>query len=133
VFRGNTAAEEPVGGSKLKTRPHRESGEFCDSRAMDDSSKSRTEQNPPATSMPQPAGWPQHAITGTISTDKLKLAATGEKHVSCRTGLAASPCLLLALATLAERVRRRVIRWFRLTRLLDATAAAERRRRALAV
>ena len=61
MFRGNTAAEEPVGGSKLKTRPHRESGEFCDSRAMDDSSKSRTEQNPPATSMPQPAGWLQHA------------------------------------------------------------------------
>jgi len=61
VFRGNTAAEEPVGGSKLKTRPHRESGEFCGSRAMDDSSKSRTEQNPPATSMPQPAGWLQHA------------------------------------------------------------------------
>jgi hypothetical protein len=33
-------AEEPVGGSKLKTRPHKESGEFCDSRAMDDSSTS---------------------------------------------------------------------------------------------
>jgi len=29
------------------------------------------------------------------------------------------------LATVTERVRRRVIRWFRLTRLLDATAAAE--------
>jgi len=33
-------AEEPVGGGKLKTRPHKESGEFCDSRAMHDSSKS---------------------------------------------------------------------------------------------
>ena len=29
------------------------------------------------------------------------------------------------LAALTERVRRRVIRWFRLTRLLDATAAAD--------
>ena len=33
-------AEEPVGGGKLKTRPHKESGEFCDSRAIRDSSKS---------------------------------------------------------------------------------------------
>ena len=49
------------GGSTFKTRPHRESGEFRDSRAIHISSKSRTELNPPATSMPQPAGWLQHA------------------------------------------------------------------------
>jgi hypothetical protein len=29
------------------------------------------------------------------------------------------------LAALTERVRRRTIRWFRLTRLLDAAAAAD--------
>jgi len=61
LFRGSTAAGEPDGGSKLKTRSHRETGEFCDSRAIRDSSKSRMEQNPPATSMPQPAGGLQHA------------------------------------------------------------------------
>jgi hypothetical protein len=39
--------------------------------------------------------------------------------------LPARPITQVHLATLAERVRRRVIRWFRLTRLLDAAAAAD--------
>jgi hypothetical protein len=39
--------------------------------------------------------------------------------------LPARPITQADLATVTERVRRRVIRWFRLTRLLDATAAAD--------
>ena len=41
------------------------------------------------------------------------------------TFLPARPVTAADLAALTERVRRRVIRWFRLTRLLDATAAAD--------
>ena len=40
------------------------------------------------------------------------------------TFLPARPISQADLAALAERVRRRVIRWFRLARLLDAAAAA---------
>ena len=39
--------------------------------------------------------------------------------------LPARPITQADLATVTERVRRRVIRWFRLTRLLDASAAAD--------
>jgi hypothetical protein len=39
--------------------------------------------------------------------------------------LPARPITQADLATLTERVRRRVIRWFRLSRLLDAAAAAD--------
>ncbi|MFM8635700.1 MAG: transposase [Planctomycetia bacterium] len=39
--------------------------------------------------------------------------------------LPARPITHVQLAALTERVRRRVIRWFRLTRLLDAAAAAD--------
>ena len=39
--------------------------------------------------------------------------------------LPARPITQVHLPTVTERVRRRVIRWFRLTRLLDATAAAD--------
>ena len=39
--------------------------------------------------------------------------------------LPARPITHVHLAALTERVRRRVIRWFRLTRLLDAAAAAD--------
>ena len=39
--------------------------------------------------------------------------------------LPARPITQADLAVLTERVRRRVIRWFRLARLLDAAAAAE--------
>ena len=39
--------------------------------------------------------------------------------------LPARPITHVHLATLTERVRRRVIRWFRRSRLLDATAAAD--------
>ena len=38
--------------------------------------------------------------------------------------LPAQPITPAHLAPLAKRVRRRVIRWFRLTRLLDVTALA---------
>jgi len=41
--------------------------------------------------------------------------------------LPARPITQADLAALTERVRRRVIRWFRLTRLLDAAAAADMR------
>ena len=41
------------------------------------------------------------------------------------TFLQARPVTAADLAALTERVRRRVIRWFRLTRLLDAAAAAD--------
>jgi hypothetical protein len=41
------------------------------------------------------------------------------------TFLPARPVTAADLAALTERVRRRVIRWFRLTRLLDAAAAAD--------
>jgi hypothetical protein len=47
--------------------------------------------------------------------------------MTCRTGfvVAARPVTAADLAALTERVRRRVIRWFRLARLLDAAAAAD--------
>ena len=38
---------------------------------------------------------------------------------------AARPVTQADLATVIERVRRRVIRWFKLLRLLDASAAAD--------
>ena len=41
------------------------------------------------------------------------------------TFLPARPVAAADLAALTERVRRRVIRWFRLARLLDAAAAAD--------
>jgi hypothetical protein len=41
------------------------------------------------------------------------------------TFLPARPVTAADLAALTERVRRRVIRWFRLARLLDAAAAAD--------
>jgi hypothetical protein len=44
--------------------------------------------------------------------------------------LPAHPITQVHLVTLTERVRRRMIRWFRLTRLLDASAAADIRLRA---
>jgi len=49
-------------------------------------------------------------------------------HAGCDappTFLPARPVIAADLAALTERVRRRVIRWFRLTRLLDAAAAAD--------
>ena len=49
-------------------------------------------------------------------------------HAGCDvppTFLPARPVTAADLAALTERVRRRVIRWFRLTRLLDAAAAAD--------
>ena len=49
-------------------------------------------------------------------------------HAGCDappTFLPARPFIAADLAALTERVRRRVIRWFRMQRLLDATAAAD--------
>ena len=49
-------------------------------------------------------------------------------HAGCDappTFLPARPVIAADLAALTERVSRRVIRWFRMQRLLDATAAAD--------
>jgi hypothetical protein len=45
-------------------------------------------------------------------------------QAACRRQLPARPITLADLAALTEKVRRRVVRWFRMQRLLDADAAA---------
>jgi hypothetical protein len=46
-------------------------------------------------------------------------------QAACRSQLPARPITQADLATLTEKVRRRVVRWFRMQRLLDADAAAD--------
>jgi hypothetical protein len=52
-------------------------------------------------------------------------AADGAGRDAPPAFLPARPITQVHLATVTERVRRRVIRWFRLSRLLDAAAAAD--------
>jgi hypothetical protein len=67
-----------------------------------------------------------HVILHACVTDGVFVLAADE--AGCDTLPAFLPARTINqadLAALTERVRRRVIRWFRLTRLLDATAAAD--------
>ena len=58
-------------------------------------------------------------------TDGVFVPATAEAACDAPPAfLPARPITPVHLAALTERVRRRVIRWFRLARLLDAAAAA---------
>jgi hypothetical protein len=59
-------------------------------------------------------------------TDGVFVPAAGQAGCDAPpTFLPARPVTAADLAALTERVRRRVIRWFRLARLLDAAAAAD--------
>ena len=46
-------------------------------------------------------------------------------QAACRRQLPARPITQVDLATLTEKVRRRVVRWFRMQRLIDADAASD--------
>ncbi len=80
-------------------------------------------------------GWPKVVLA--FDADRLQTtfreipADSSEAELPGGAGCCASPAFLPArsitqadLATVTERVRRRVIRWFRLAHLLDASAAA---------
>jgi hypothetical protein len=61
-----------------------------------------------------------------VTDDVFTPAADGAGCDAPPAFLPARPFTQVHLATVTERVRRRVIRWFKLSRLLDAAAAADR-------
>ena len=66
------------------------------------------------------------STSGTRVTDGVFMPPAAEAGCDAPPAfLPARPITHVHLAALTERVRRRVIRWFRLTRLLDAAAAAD--------
>ena len=84
---------------------------------------------PPSTQRPSPLPFssfrPLAAAIGLGGSGVFVPAAAEAGSDAPPAFLPARPITQADLAALAERVRHRVIRWFRLARLLDAAAAAE--------